>query len=68
MELPKFHKSLTPTTPNELANIDSFFYHSYYSGPHSVIDFNPEEWANENGYQTFMISDYPTVVHLQKKK
>ena len=67
LELPKFHKCLTPKTPKDLAKIDSFFYHSYYSGPSSIIDFNPEKWAEQNGYHITEISNYPVVVHLQRK-
>lgn len=68
VELPKFHKSLTPTTPKQLAKLDSFFYHFYYSGAYSEIDFNPQNWAKKHGYQASEISGYPLVIHFNRKK
>ena len=48
-ELPKFNKMLLPRSKKDLAKLDQFIYHYYYSGPHSDIDFNPMEWAIDNG-------------------
>lgn len=65
-ELPKFNKIFTPTSKNELVNLDQFIYHFYYSGEHSIIDFNPEQWANENDYSISELNHYPLVLHFTR--
>lgn len=65
-ELPKFNKMLLPRSKKDLAKLDQFIYHYYYSGPHSDIDFNPMEWAIENGYSFSEINHYPLVLRFNR--
>ena len=65
-ELPKFNKILIPSSKKDLAKLDQFIYHYYYSGPHSDIDFNPMEWAIENGYSISEINHYPLVLRFNR--
>ena len=61
-ELPKFNKLFTPVSLDNLKDHKSFFYHFYYSGPHSIIDFKPSEWAHENNYVITEINTYPVLL------
>ena len=65
-ELPKFNKVLTPRSKKDLAELEQFIYHYYYSGPHSNIDFNPKVWAKENGYNILEINHYPVVLRFTR--
>ena len=65
-ELPKFNKMLLPRSKEDLAKLDQFIYHYYYSGPHSNIDFDPKEWADENGYSILEINHYPVVLRFTR--
>lgn len=65
-ELLKFNKILKPSSKKDLAKLDQFIYHYYYSGPHSDIDFNPVEWASENGYSISEINHYPVVLRFTR--
>jgi hypothetical protein len=66
IELPKFNKMLTPSSKKGLESLDQFFYHFYYSGPHSNIDFDPKEWADENGYSISELNHYPLVLRFNR--
>ena len=66
IELPKFSKILSPSTKKDLENLDQFIYHFYYSGPHSNIDFDPKEWADENGYNISELNHYPLVLRFNR--
>ena len=66
IELPKFNKMLTPSSKKDLAKLEQFIYHYYYSGPHSNIDFNPKVWAKENGYSIMEINHYPVVLRFTR--
>jgi hypothetical protein len=65
-ELPKFNKMLLPRSKKDLVKLDQFIYHYYYSGPHSDIDFNPMEWASENGYSISEINHYPLILRFNR--
>jgi hypothetical protein len=65
-ELQNFHVSLSPSSLSDLENLNEFFYHFYFSGPHSLIDFNPETWSKAHGFETETISQYPLVVRFRK--
>jgi len=66
IELPKFSKMLTPSIKKDLESLDQFLYHFYYSGPHSNIDFDPKEWADENGYSISELNHYPLVLRFNR--
>jgi len=66
IELPKFSKMLSLSTKKDLENLDQFIYHFYYSGPHSNIDFDPKEWADENGYNISELNHYPLVLRFNR--
>lgn len=66
IELPKFNKLLTPISKDELTNLNHFIYHFYYSGPHSLIDFKPNQWADKNDYRISEISQYPLVLRFTR--
>ena len=65
-QLPDFNKMLTPSSLEQLENESDFFYHFYYSGPHSNISFNPLKWAKENNYTVTKICDYPQVFRFNR--
>ena len=65
-KLPKFNKTITPTSKNELVDLDQFILHFYYTDTHSNIDFNPKEWANENDYSISELNHYPLVLHFTR--
>ena len=67
LELPKYNKSLTPVSLLDLKNEKSFYYHFYYSGPHSIIDFDPFTWAQKNNFSITKICEYPVVIKFTKK-
>lgn len=62
----KFNKIITPTSKNELVDLDEFIYHFYYSGSHSNTDFNQKEWANENDYSISELNHHPLVLHFTR--
>ena len=66
-ELPKYNKSLTPVSLLDLRNENSFYYHFYYSGPHSRINFDPFTWAQKNNFSVTKISEYPVVIKFIQK-
>ena len=68
IELSKFSKIIAPKSKQDLKNLDKFIYHFYYSGPHSNIDFDPKQWANENNYSIFEINHYPLVLQFNRNK
>ena len=66
-ELPKYNKSLTPVSLLHLEKEKSFYYHFYYSGPHSIIDFDPFTWAPKNNFSVTKICEYPLVIKFSSK-
>jgi hypothetical protein len=66
-ELPKFNKLFTPVSLENLKDHESFFYHFYYSGPHSNIDFITSKWARENNYVITEIQTYPVLLKFDSK-
>ena len=66
-ELPKYNKLLTPISLLELKRENSFYYHFYYSGPHSNIDFDPYTWAQKNNFSVNKICEYPVVIKFTHK-
>lgn len=66
-ELPKYNKSLTPISLLDLKKEKSFYYHFYYSGPHSNIDFDPYTWAQKNNFSVNKICEYPVVIKFTQK-
>ena len=45
-----------------------FYYHFYYSGPHSNIDFDPYTWAQKNNFSVNKINHYPLVIKFNRNK
>ena len=43
----------------DLKKENSFYYHFYYSGPHSNIDFDPYTWAQKNNFSVNKICRIP---------
>ena len=68
IELSKFSKILAPKSKEDLESLDKFIYHFYYSGPHSIIDFDPILWANVNNYTIFEMNHYPLVLQFTRNK
>ena len=66
-ELPKYNKLLTPISLLDLKKENSFYYHFYYSGPHSNIDFDPYTWAQKNNFSVNKICEYPVVIKFTHK-
>jgi hypothetical protein len=67
LNLPKYSKSLTPISLLDLKKENSFYYHFYYSGPHSNIDFDPYTWAQKNNFSITKISEYPIVIKFTQQ-
>jgi hypothetical protein len=65
-QLPRFNKAMTPASVNDLKNHKTFIYHFYFSGSHSLIDFEPENWAKKNNYQIKKLCEYPTVIRFSQ--